>query len=417
MEQPLQVDWKVLLYGQLIALSLACCSAASSTLQKIVCIPLFQIAGGYFFLSFNILKLKKHKEGINDSPPSTPRDDDLYMNEESEATLLLHCDNGLIKQSIYLPNADADCQETYVSVEAQHENIIGKDLPRYNLPIFKNIQLHSPWYFYLILAFLDVQANYFVVLSFQYTSLINTNLLTSLSIISVMTTSKIILKKVFRAYHFVGSFLVLLGASFIVSSDFHLRGEPPSEQKALGVVNIHHLHLRGDLFAITAALLFGFNDALAEYCIEVSTVEEYLAMLGIFGYFFSISESILFEREQVQEFLHLILGGVRVPPENSSAGGGTLGDDELHEHGHDIIHLGETFIIWVVYIVSLIFFYTAASKFLRVADATLLNLSLQSSNMWTICFSIVVQSIFPTPLFYCAVVIMFAGVWIYEKGF
>ena len=83
---------------------------------------------------------------------------------------------------------------------------------------------------------------------------------------------------------------------------------------------------------------------------------------------------------------------------------------------NDNINLVTISMIWMGYILSLFIFYTMASYFLTMSDAALLNLSLQFSNMWTMIFSIVIQHIFPTPMFYCAVVLIFIGVLIYEKG-
>jgi hypothetical protein len=48
------------------------------------------------------------------------------------------------------------------------------------------------------------------------------------------------------------------------------------------------------------------------------------------------------------------------------------------------------------------------------SDATLLNLSLQSSNLWAILFSVAAFRESPSLLFYIAVIFVVAGVFVYE---
>jgi hypothetical protein len=131
-------QWNVLFYGQCIALYLACCSAASSTLQSMTGIqnmPLFQIAGGYFFLSFFILKLIKRENAshIRTNGGGGGVDmyaDDMYADDiESEASTLLKAEH-----------------------YQQHDGFQQRQHPHhttttrtYKLPLFNNILIYSPW--------------------------------------------------------------------------------------------------------------------------------------------------------------------------------------------------------------------------------------------------------------------------------
>jgi len=370
-------DWKVIAYGQSIALSLACCSAASATLQSmdgIAHMPLSQISVGYFFLGLHILTLR----GGDDANISVSKDI-----ERPEVVLET---TSLIKNASITQNACENEESTC------------------NIPCTK-FRLHSPWYFYALIAFLDVQANYFVVLSFRYTALVNSNILTSLSVISVMTTSKFILGRVFNKRHVAGACLCVLGASLIVSLDFRVPGgESVSESQEVTIDDSKSSPLLGDMFAIVAALLFGLNDTLAEYSIQHSTPNEYLAMIGSFGFLFSFFESMIFENEQICQFLSLLRGRWL----SSSASRNYDGDSN--------INLAVIFALWAWYIICLLYFYISASRFLAIADATMLSLSLQTSNVWTMIFSIVVQQVTPSPFFFCATGMIVFGVWLYERG-
>lgn len=285
------------------------------------------------------------------------------------------------------------------------------------------LSLHSPWYFYALIAFLDVQANYFVVLSFRYTTLINSNILTSLSITSVMVTSYILLGRLIRWHHFAGAFCCVLGASMIVSSDFYTSStEGIDAGSALTpLLNKAAFSSRtlGDILAIVSAMLFGLNDALAELSIKCSTEHEYLAMMGIFGFVFSFLQSMVLERDRVSEFLKTFKEGIFCHYHCDV----DIGSDEIEvveaidNLSSRDVNFALIFLVWMWYIICLVYFYSAASRFLAMADATLLSLSLQSANFYTLLFSMVVQQISPKSIYFAAAAVIIFGVWLYERGF
>ena len=54
------------------------------------------------------------------------------------------------------------------------------------------------------------------------------------------------------------------------------------------------------------------------------------------------------------------------------------------------------------------------SCFLAESEATLLNLSLLTGDLWAIAFTVVVQRIVPPSMFWVALVLIFLGVIVYE---
>ena len=366
----LDKGWKKILFGQTLSISLACCSAASSALVKMPGVedmPLFQISGGYFFLSLCLLFLEDSKKRDNTDTQC-----------EGESRKLL--------------GTGQDMQKLQAVIPSQNENDSSVD----RVPATR-LCLQSPWYLYALLAFLDVQANFFTVLSFRFTTITSTTLLGSLSVLSAMVASSYLMKRKFENNNVLGAFLCIIGASMVVLSDastdkspisdnFVVGGESGRSDDDIGI----NLTMVGDLLAILSALIFGFDDTLSEYSIKHSNTYEYLGMLGLFGFFFSIGESMIFERDQVSNlFIQMY---------------------DCHNFQLDAIK------VWVWYMATLVYFYVAASFFLKTAEATLLSLSLLSCNMWTTILSIMLQGIYPPPPFYYAVVIMGAGVWMYEKG-
>lgn len=368
-------NFKILLFGQGMALCLACCSMASAQLQSMSGtqkMPLFQVSFGYFLLQYHIIQMIRSTKNENKIEEDGKDEEDL-LNENTR----------LIESSSSVSSISLD--------------------PEYRLGC---LRLHSSWRYYALIAFLDVQANYFVILSFRYTAVVNSTILTSLSVVSVMLSSRIILKRIFKTRHFIGSILCILGASWIVSMDIRVSQD---EHRSLDQGLFPSRRFIGDSYAVMASILFGLNDSLAEYTIQNSTTDEYLGMMGLFGFLFSFGESLLFERSEILQFsanLHAFTSSMLGTASSSSA--------EVVDTA--AMNLPAISTIWILYMVAFYIFYVSASKFLVIADATLLSLSLQTSNVWTMMFSIFVQHVYFSPVFFVAASIIICGVWIYEQG-
>jgi solute carrier family 35 protein F1/2 len=319
--------WAVLLCGQAVTISAASSNASSFTLQHNlgVLLPIFQLAIMYIILSSYLFR-EKGKQGHEDQQQR------LVANEE--------------------------------------KGVVGYTLP------FTGIRLRIPWWIYLCMSILDVEANYMVLLSFQFTSLTSTTLLGSLTVPSVMFFSRHVLARVFRTPHYVGVCLCLLGGTMTIWSDLG-GGETPGMRPNSYI---------GDILAIGAALLYGLGDTVAEYAIKHIDRNEYLGMLGLFGFLISGIQFAVLEREAL---MHLIFD---TTPTKQWQALGTM--------------------IW--YIASLLFYYVSATYFLTRSDATLLNLSLQTSSLWACLFSVFADRAAPPLVFYMALLLVASGVCVYE---
>lgn len=382
---------KLIIFGQSIAFSLACCSAASSTLQNIKGIenmPLLQISVGYFFIGLTHLCItkKKRKMELVDIIGQHKRNHHTYA-KDLESKQDVNELTSIIDTSSYAYSYDPTMKES--------------------MECYDEMDHHSPWYFYAVNAFIDVNANFSAVLSFRYTSLISSNILTSLCVLSVMVSSRILLAKKFTKRQIFAAFLCILGGSIVVSSDVLLEDYQPKPFDNHIEQNIH-MHSKnaytskhgssilGDIFAIVAAFLFGVNDTLAEYCVRHSNSSKYLTMLGFFGFGISILESFLLEHRQASKFFKLVWNY----PTNLDT---------------EDVSLSAVCLVWSWYTICLLYFYTSVSHFLSCCDATFLSLSLQTSNVWTILFSVVLQTVFPTKFIVMATSFIIVGVYFYEK--
>jgi solute carrier family 35, member F1/2 len=254
-----------------------------------------------------------------------------------------------------------------------------------------SIQLHMPAYKYACMSLLDIVPNILVLTSFNTTSLTSTTLLGSLCVPSVMCCSRILLARTFGRRHYLGVALCLVGGSIMVWSDA-TRQSPPSDDNATTSSALWteeqqpHSYL-GDALAIAAALLYGLGDTVAEYSVKRVDRAEFLSMMGVGGLCFSIAACILVERNAIHDLWHLFL-----------------------DQPWTIVGA----LAW--FAISNAGYYLAASWFLIHADATLLNLSVQTSNVWALWWSSVVYHMYPSHWFYLAVTLVVSGVILYEWG-
>lgn len=264
------------------------------------------------------------------------------------------------------------------------------------------IRLRIPWWSYLIISMLDVFPNFMTLLSLRYTSLTSTSLLGSLTVPSTMFFSKHILAKVFTRYHYVGVCLCVAGGILTVWSDVdhddHVAGGANLTHYALTDANATtatatneggaSYRYIGDLLAVAAALAYGLGDTIAEYSIKHIDREEYLGMLGVYGVMFT---------------------GLIFP---------WLEGDAVHRLFFDlpVTVKRQAIAVLVWYVASVLLYYTTQASFLVASDATLLNLSLQTSNLWVILFSVVAYQDLPPAVFYLAVALVVTGVFVYEAG-
>jgi hypothetical protein len=77
---------------------------------------------------------------------------------------------------------------------------------------------------------------------------------------------------------------------------------------------------------------------------------------------------------------------------------------------------GEGILLLLAYVVSLALIYVGGAYFLLVSESALYNLSLLTSDFFTVVFSVVAEHIVPPPLFFVALVLIVAGVVLYEMG-
>ena len=242
---------------------------------------------------------------------------------------------------------------------------------------FTSIRLRTPWWYYLCLSIFDVGPNYLTLLALKYTSLMSATLLGSITVPSTMFFCRFLLAKQYNRFHLVGVIFCLTGGILTVRADID------RSDGSMHPTSHPHSYF-GDLLGLGAALLYGLGDACGEFWTKHVDRKEYLGMIGLFGSLFTLILFLVFEWEPVCDLMS------------------------------DRSTFLPAFGLIVVYVPLLVAYYISATLFLISSDATLLNLSLQSSNLWAILFSVVFFRELPSPLFFLALALVISGVFVFE---
>ena len=357
--------WTVILFGQSIAVALAIGNFSISSLENkfMIRLPALTMSVVYLILSLHLVYLftrqqRKRRKKI------TGTDDNIDGRSRNRQTLQM--------------------------VTKESPEVVQHYFP------FTNYTLQTPWQAYLLLAILDVEANYLTMLSFQHTSLSSSMLLTSLSVFSTLLFRRCAFGKSSASYSYkkiLGVCISVIGACLWIHKDFESNFF--TNDAILSSNNV----LYGDALAFASALLYGLNDVLLEYTVKSNNNRiEYLGMIGMFGFLFSI--------------------GIQVP---------ILERDELF-NWISLLNLTEN-VYWgliLLFVLVMSYFYVAVTVFLSVNDATILNLSLQASPLWAVILATCMAHgeggngstsgvQLPPMAFFVALSMVVSGMYLYES--
>ncbi|XP_036624149.1 solute carrier family 35 member F1 [Trichosurus vulpecula] len=149
--------------------------------------------------------------------------------------------------------------------------------------------LRRRWWKYMILGIIDLEANYLVVKAYQYTTLTSVQLLDCFVIPVVILLSWFFLLIRYKAVHFVGIVVCILGMGCMAGADVLMgRQQGAGENKLIG-----------DLLVLGGATLYGISNVWEEYIIRTLSRVEFLGMIGLFGAFFSGIQLAIMEHKEL----------------------------------------------------------------------------------------------------------------------
>ncbi|KAM9998728.1 hypothetical protein ACTFIY_008380 [Dictyostelium cf. discoideum] len=196
------------------------------------------------------------------------------------------------------------------------------------------------------LALVDLEANYIVVKAYQYTTITSVMLLDCFTIPCVVVLSRIFLKTRFTFVHIIAVLIALAGMAILVVSDI-IQGD-----SANGGSN----PLLGDFLCLASSVCYAISNVGQEATVKKYDRVTYLAMIGLYGSIFCGIQIAILERNELATM---------------AWSGGVVG-----------------YIIG--FALCLFIMYSFTPTMMEIAGATVMNLSLLTSDMFGIIVAIFV---------------------------
>ncbi|XP_021764757.1 solute carrier family 35 member F2-like isoform X2 [Chenopodium quinoa] len=140
-----------------------------------------------------------------------------------------------------------------------------------SIMLFRRKKLLVPWYYYALLAFVDVQGNFLCIKAFQYTSITSVTLFDCWTIVWVMILTWVFLGTRYNVWQYIGAATCVVGLCFALLSDARIGGGGGSRP------------LFGDFLVTVATLFYALSNVGEEFCVKQKDIVEVISMLGVFG--------------------------------------------------------------------------------------------------------------------------------------
>ncbi|KAI3683868.1 hypothetical protein L1987_84383 [Smallanthus sonchifolius] len=235
--------------------------------------------------------------------------------------------------------------------------------------LYRLHELIIPWYWYALLAFFDVQANYLVNSAYYFTSITSVALLDSSSVAWVMLFTWIFLGTKYSLWQLFGAAICVAGLCLVLLSDAGISGGGGSNP------------LLGDILVTGGEVFFALSYVGEEFCVKNNGRLEVLAMLGLFGMLLSVMEIAIFERKNLEV----------------------------------VTWSAELILTFVGYAFGFFMFYTLTPLILQKSGVTLFNLSLLTADMWVVVIRVCFYHQQVDWLYYVSFSIVGVGLFIYSK--
>ncbi|KAF2100746.1 DUF914-domain-containing protein [Rhizodiscina lignyota] len=219
----------------------------------------------------------------------------------------------------------------------------GYTIYRYGFKKWGKLLLTDGWR-YFILAFMDVEGNYFVVLAYRYTTILSAQLINFWAIVIVVIVSLIFLHVRYHLAQYLGILICVGGMGLLLASD-HITGSNggPSLDP-----------LKGDLFALLGATFYGLSNCFEEFLVSKRPMYEVVGQLAFWGMLINGTQAGIFDR-----------ASFRTATWNGAVAGYIVG-----------------------YTAMLFIFYSLAPLFFRLTSAAFFNISLLTGNFWGVVIGV-----------------------------
>lgn len=234
--------------------------------------------------------------------------------------------------------------------------------------LYRGQKLQVPWYWYTLLAFVDLQGSYLNVKAYQYTSITSVTLLSCWAIPWVMILTRFFMKTRYTIWQFIGAAICIIGLVLTIFSDVTASDSGGSKP------------ILGDALVIVGAIFSSTSNVFVEFCVKKRDRVEAFAMLGVFGSLISAIQLVVLERKVLESL----------------------------DWSYTII------LLFLGYGLSVFCLVVLMSFLLKMSGATHLNLSLLTLGMWAVLIRTFFYHDAVDWLYYVSFGIVVAGLTIYS---
>ncbi|KAJ2308759.1 hypothetical protein IWW55_000262 [Coemansia sp. RSA 2706] len=233
--------------------------------------------------------------------------------------------------------------------------------------VWQNIR--KRWFWYVVLAAVDVEGNYFVVKAYSYTSLLSCMLLDTWTLPCVVVLTYLLLRVRYGWTQVLGVVVCLGGMGLLIKGDM----DADKNYAAVDAV-------KGDIFMVVGATCYALSNTLEEFIVRHRPQYETVAWLGFFG---------------------TVINGVQ------------MGIIE-HQALRDTVWTAEIVGCTVGFGLVMFVLYSLAPFLFRMSSATVYNLSILTSDFYGLIFAKYMFHDRITPIYAGAFTMIVAGLLVYH---
>ncbi|KAI9822968.1 MAG: hypothetical protein M1826_000301 [Phylliscum demangeonii] len=227
---------------------------------------------------------------------------------------------------------------------------------------------------YVILSFLDVEGNYFIVFAYRSTTILSAQLIGFWAIVVVVVLSFLLLRVRYHWSQIGGIFVCIGGMGLLLASD-HITGASSAGDPAPHP-------LKGDLFALLAATCYGLSNLAEEVLVSQRPLYEVVGQLGFWGMLINGAQAAIFDR-----------ASFRTARWTPAVAGYLTG-----------------------YTLCLFLFYSLAPILFRLASAAFFNISLLTGSFWGVVVGVKLFHLRIHWMYPLAFTLIMAGHFVYYLG-
>ncbi|KAG5473753.1 hypothetical protein LSCM1_04383 [Leishmania martiniquensis] len=301
-------------------------------------------------------------------------------------------------------------------------------LYKYRGQRFSDFKFLKRWWKYAILAVIDLEANYVVVLAYQFTNMMSVQLLSCFTVPSVMVLSFVVLRMKFAVTHVLGGAIAIGGLVFLIVLDAH--GQSHSKGGGQEVL--------GDMLCLVSSFLYATSNVLTEWYVKPSkpplifhccrrnqgTGESGEVTSGLTQTDIQEPASTFSEEGESNSSQELLNVPAFIPVVENLAMMSSFAlvfatiqffavEWKTFQPNRSS-WTGQEWLFQMLFGVTMLLVYTAMPLIFIISSAAFANISLLTVNVYGIIWNVTVFKISPTKLFFVSYFIIVVGILVYN---